>query len=195
MHQHALRIAPVHEGDQPVATAGTGDGIDHLDAGGFNLVEAEIARIDRQIGAIIQAVKDGMYHSALKAELASLEARKGTLEQDLAPQPAAAIIHPNLPQLYRRKVEQLHQALLQPDTRAEAAEVLRGLIEQIRLIPEGEHLAIELYGTIAGIMAAANKTAAQRVASGGGSTVLVAGPDLPLAALRVALARSLRAIA
>lgn len=134
----------------------------------------ELAGIERQIGAIVQAIKDGLYHPSLKAELVALEAHKSTLEQELAPLPAAAVIHPNLPELYRRKVETLHEALTRPEIRAEAAEALRALIEQIRLVPENGKLAIDLHGTLAGILSAANANATRQGVPGG-VLMLVAG--------------------
>ena len=55
-------------------------------------------------------------------------------ELDSAPLPAP-ILHPNLAELYRRQVENLHEALNAPDSRTEAAEILRGIIERINVTP------------------------------------------------------------
>ena len=61
-------------------------------------------------------------------------------------------------ELYRSKVEELAAALQREDTRLEASEMLRGLIESIVLIPEGGQLRIELKGNLAAMLAAAQQT-------------------------------------
>jgi len=53
------------------------------------------------------------------------------------------------------RVERLHEELNQPELRSEAAEVLRALIDEVRLIPENGRLEIELMGALAGILALA----------------------------------------
>jgi len=45
-------------------------------------------------------------------------------------------LHPNLAELYRRKVINLPQTLIDEHKRQEAAECIRELIEEIRLVPE-----------------------------------------------------------
>jgi site-specific DNA recombinase len=60
--------------------------------------------------------------------------------------------------LYRSKVEELGAALQREDTRLEASEMLRGLIEAIVLTPEKGQLLIELRGNLAAMLAAAQKT-------------------------------------
>jgi hypothetical protein len=57
--------------------------------------------------------------------------------------------------VYRRKVEELAAALQRPDTRLEASETLRGLIDSIVLSPEGGQLRIELRGNLAAMLTAA----------------------------------------
>jgi hypothetical protein len=49
--------------------------------------------------------------------------------------------------------ERPHEELNRPELRAEAAEALRALIDEVRLIPEHGELAIELLGDLAGILA------------------------------------------
>lgn len=45
------------------------------------------------------------------------------------------LLHPSMADLYRAKVEELAAALQREDTRLEASEMLRGLIESIVLTP------------------------------------------------------------
>jgi hypothetical protein len=54
--------------------------------------------------------------------------------------------------LYRQRIERLHQELNRPELRSEAAQALRGLIEEIRLVPEDGQLLVELRGALAGIL-------------------------------------------
>ena len=50
-------------------------------------------------------------------------------------------------EVYWRKVENLRDALNEDGSRAEAAAILRGLIDEIRLIPKDGELAIYLVGS------------------------------------------------
>jgi hypothetical protein len=104
--------------------------------------------------AVIEAVKEGMRTPGMKDELLALEARKSELAAEVkqAPEPAPRL-HPRLADIYRDKVERLRDSLNAEGTRAEAAEALRSLVEEIRLVPEEGHLEIELAGDLAGILA------------------------------------------
>jgi hypothetical protein len=115
---------------------------------------SELERVDRQIRAIVDAIKDGLRTSAMKDELLALEARKEELAAVCARKPAATPrLHPNLAEIYRQKVARLHEELNREDVRAEAAEVIRSLISKVRLVPENGRLEIELAGDLAGILA------------------------------------------
>ena len=136
----------------------------------------EAARIDRQVRALVEAIKDGMRTPSMKQELLALEARKAELAVALehAPPPAPRL-HPKLAEIYRTKVANLQEELNRPELRAEAAEAIRSLIGEIRLVPQDDRLEIELAGDLAGILAlaAGNK---KPVSSGDGLQVtLVAG--------------------
>ena len=79
-----------------------------------------------------------------------MEAEVLTMRSDLdaAPSPAP-ILHPNLAELYRRQVKNLHEALNAQDSRTEAAEILRGIIERINVTPLGRgSFEIDLTGDI-----------------------------------------------
>ena len=73
-------------------------------------------------------------------------------EQELAATHAPPpLIHPNLAEVYRQRVERLHEALQDSTTRDEAFELTRSLVDEIRL-------RVELRGDLAGILAlAANR--------------------------------------
>ena len=75
------------------------------------------------------------------------------------PEPTPVRIHPNLAELYRKKVEKLHEALMSADTRASALELLRSLVEKIVVHPmESGGFEIELIGEIAKMVEIALET-------------------------------------
>ena len=71
-----------------------------------------------------------------KAEIKALDARRKELQAQLesADEPPP-LLHPEMAELYRQKVTTLAQALEHPETRTEATEALRGLIDAITLTP------------------------------------------------------------
>ena len=52
----------------------------------------------------------------------------------------------------------LVEALNAPDTVADAAEAIRGLIEAVRLVPEEGKLRIEIYGELAALISLGQNT-------------------------------------
>jgi len=107
----------------------------------------------RQIAAIIEAIKDGLRTPSMKAELLALETRKEELSAEIKQVPAPLPrLHPKLAELYRELVERLHEELNRPELRAEAAQALRALIEEVRPIPEDGRLSIELAGDLATLL-------------------------------------------
>jgi hypothetical protein len=60
--------------------------------------------------------------------------------------------------VYRQRVTELCRALEDADSRSEASEAIRQLVEAIVLEPEGASLAIWLTGDLAGLLAAAPNT-------------------------------------
>jgi site-specific DNA recombinase len=69
------------------------------------------------------------------------------------------VLHPNLPAVYRSKVEKLAEALNAPSTAAEAGEIMRDLIDRIVLTSVEGVLQAELFGDLAAIMAMAEAPA------------------------------------
>jgi site-specific DNA recombinase len=101
------------------------------------------------------------------------------------------LLHPNLAQLYRQQVARLVEALNDEHHRAEAAEVIRGLIDRIVLTPKQENgrqtLSIDLEGALAGIISLA--TNGERPLQDSGRSVkeikLVAGAGFEPATFRL----------
>ena len=146
------------------------------------------ARLGRQIRNLLELMKDGHGSAAMVGELRELEERKGEFDGAVAsagtPEPVPTL-HPNLPELYRRKVEALEAALQDPAAAAAAAEALRSLIDAIMVYPgekRGE-VSIELRGDLAAFMhvpdgGATTRTAVARMGNGRAGEVmgsLVAG--------------------
>lgn len=117
----------------------------------------ELRQVEKKIAGILSAIEDGMYHPSMKEKMAELEGTKASLEALLAahPEPPALRLHPRLAEVYQRKVKDLQAALNDPELKLQATEILRGLISEIRLIPDpqdgGGH-RVELVGELAGIM-------------------------------------------
>ena len=120
----------------------------------------DLSHIDRNLARLIDAIKSGVPGPAVKDEISTLELRKTELKNKLevvpAPQPR---LHPRLADVYRDKVANLVEALNAPDTVADAAETIRGLIEAVRLVPEEGKLRIEIYGELAALISLGQKHA------------------------------------
>jgi site-specific DNA recombinase len=118
--------------------------------------ERELERVRASIGKIIDAIKAGFAGPELKAEMDELQVRKESLLARLATADAPVpLLHSNLAALYREKVSTLASALQNADSRSEAAEALRGLVDAIVLVPAGNELRIELKGNLAAMLSAA----------------------------------------
>ena len=88
--------------------------------------------------------------------MGELQARKESLLAQLSTADAPVpLLHPNLAALYREKVATLASALQNVDSRSEAVEALRGLVDAIVLVPAGNELSIELKGNLAAMLSAA----------------------------------------
>src|SRR6185312_2963510 len=100
-------------------------------------------------------------------ELLALEARKAQLARCLQETgPKLVRMSPRLADLYREKVAHLHAELNRDPIRSEAASVLRGLISEIRLVPEAGELEIELVGEVTSILALASERPRRADAAG-----------------------------
>jgi hypothetical protein len=111
--------------------------------------ERDLAEVTRKLDKLIEALIEGYRAPGLQQKLDDLEARKAALEQDLAADPPPPVrLHPNLAQVYRAKVERLHEALADPGLRDEALNILRGLIERVVIHPAEDGLQVEIVGEI-----------------------------------------------
>jgi site-specific DNA recombinase len=124
---------------------------------------AEIRRIDRDLGKLLQAIKAGGPIESIVADMKRLEGRKAELTEKLAsahePPP---LLHPEMASFYRDQVAQLHEALhddAEP-SRLRAAEAIRSLVDKIVLTPTDGEITIDVYGALAGILHVATSGAA-----------------------------------
>ena len=126
---------------------------------GLTGAKRDLERVKRDIKKVIEAIKNGFAGPDLKAEWEALQERKTALQAklDSADEPPP-LLHPSMTDLYRSKVEELASALQREDTRLEASEMLRGLIDSIVLIPDEGQLRIELRGNLAAMLTAAQQT-------------------------------------
>ncbi|MEQ3726291.1 MAG: recombinase family protein [Tateyamaria sp.] len=117
--------------------------------------ERDLAKIGRQITQIIDAIAEGMFHTSMKEKMTDLEAEKARLETELnsAKDESPVLLHPSLAERYRAQVTDLADALDDPSACAEVTTIIRNLLMEIRLIPDGGALAIELVGELAGLLA------------------------------------------
>jgi hypothetical protein len=143
----------------------------------------EVERIGARIKKLLNLMLDDEISvDEGKAEIKSLDARRKELQASLetADEPPP-LLHPEMADLYRRKVTTLAQALEHSDTHTEATEALRGLIDAITLTPDQGELRIELKGNLAAMLSAA--TNAKRSPETGDLSLqvqMVAGARNPL---------------
>ena len=104
-------------------------------------------------------------HSGCKGydKMWALENEKAELEGSFAETAEEPVlIHPNMAEVYRKQVTELHASLNDEERRAEAVDIVRSLVEKIVLTPalvEGKNtLAIDLHGHLAGILSLAAQT-------------------------------------
>ncbi|WP_104494269.1 recombinase family protein [Paracoccus denitrificans] len=113
----------------------------------------ELPRIDRELSKLLSALKAGGPIQAIVDDMKRLEARKAELTEKLAnanePPP---LLHPNMAALYAQRIAELSENLQHEDSRAQAAEILRSLVDQVTLVPEGGELAIVLRGDLGAIL-------------------------------------------
>ena len=123
---------------------------------GLSAAEREIERIEARRKKLVESIMEGVPASEVKDELNANAARREELKAKLAAADAPPpLLHPEMAGLYRQKVTALAEALEHPETRTEASEALRGLIDAIVLTPNRGELQIELKGNLAAMLGAA----------------------------------------
>jgi DNA invertase Pin-like site-specific DNA recombinase len=114
----------------------------------------ELDQTETAIREIVTVIEQGGFHRALLDRLTELEARQTALQEILVRAPAdVPDLHPNIAELYSRKVARLSEALDHPEDRQEAMDAIRQLVTRVVLTPgtkRGEVHAV-LHGDIVAI--------------------------------------------
>jgi hypothetical protein len=117
----------------------------------------ELTQVKRKLAGLVDAISCGLRAPSLQQTLDDLEKRRAELTKQLAEAPAPLPrLHPNLAEVYRRKVAELGAALRDPAHGTEALTILRSLIDRVTLRPADDHFDIELEGALAGMLMLAN---------------------------------------
>jgi site-specific DNA recombinase len=115
----------------------------------------ELKDIETRIGRYLAAIEAGADTPEVRARLRELSTRKAALTAEAAPPVKALDLLPSLPELYRRKVENLHEALVSDKPHASTAlQAARSLVERVVVRPGTKRGAplIELRGSIEAIL-------------------------------------------
>ena len=121
-----------------------------------------LAKIERELDRLVQALMDGVPASRVKDKMTDLESRKADLEARLKDgEDSPVLIHPNMAGYYRDQVTQFREAL-SGNGQAEATGLIRKLVDRIVLTPVEDEkgrktLSIDLHGHLAGILSLATK--------------------------------------
>ncbi len=151
-------------------------------------VDTELTKVRRQIGNIVEAIKNGLHSEATTSELMRLEERQKDLKAQLHADTSSPLplLHLGLSAYYSTRVKELTTALNDDALRDEASQTIRALIEDVRLIPEDGQLVIELIGALAGILSLGQKQQnPSSAAEGVRQLTLVAGAGFEPAAFRL----------
>ena len=109
--------------------------------------------INKQVANIVDAIAAGRSGTALLDKLEALESEKAELEANKShPAPEPVRLHPNIAEHYVTRVSDLRNYLNKEDSRVEAAQILRSLVDEIRLHPIDGNLQIELIGDLAALL-------------------------------------------
>ena len=144
-------------------------------------IQKELNKITTAIKRCLTFIMEGDGDPGLvRGELRDLEFRKKDLERQLqvSDQGKAIEVHPNMAELYAKKVGELQTFLADEMLRPEAMEIIRSLIDHIEVHDSGtrDQPDVILVGALAAILdyTHQNKTAAL-ISENGGRVLLVAG--------------------
>ena len=121
-------------------------------------IEKRLSAIERQITNIIDSIADGVATPGMKSRLIEIEAEKERLTVDLqrlGKLSNVVELHPASIDVYRRKVQELQDALAEDEPkRQEAANVIRSLVDYIEVSPgEGRgNYEVTLFGALSEIL-------------------------------------------
>src|SRR5262249_28593296 len=140
----------------------------------------ELQQVERGIKRCLAFITGGDGDpGSVRDQLRQLDARKREIDADLKAHQAELkmAIHPNLPELYRRKVATLQETMEDETLQSTAVEIIRSLIARIEVYPRQERGQCEviLVGALAQILAFAQQKTTAASGGGGGTFLMVAG--------------------
>jgi site-specific DNA recombinase len=116
-------------------------------------MQADRTMVSRKLDGFYDAIADGLRTPGLKSKLEELEAKLVQIDEKLsAPAPSPVRLHPNLSDLYRRKVTELAVTLADPEIRTQALETIRGLIETVTVHMSPGGIKLELEGALSAMI-------------------------------------------
>ncbi|OGT54677.1 MAG: hypothetical protein A3E01_10015 [Gammaproteobacteria bacterium RIFCSPHIGHO2_12_FULL_63_22] len=132
--------------------------------------EADLAKVTRELDRFVDALAQGVPADRVRERMVELEERRAVLlaqsGQEEAPGP---YLHPNMAEVYRRKVSELAASLSGEQTAAaKARETLRSLIDRIVITMAPEGPSVDLIGDLAGILNVASAGAIRGSTVAGG---------------------------
>ncbi|MCF6216193.1 MAG: recombinase family protein [Emcibacter sp.] len=109
-------------------------------------------QITKDLTMLLNALKGGSSADIIVDEMRRLELRQKELAKHIetADQPIP-LIHPKMADLYHERLQELYLSLQEPETRNQAMEIIRSLIDYIELVPVGGELKARIHGDIAGL--------------------------------------------
>jgi hypothetical protein len=150
----------------------------------------ELDKVNKAISRCLKYITEGDGDPGLvRDELRDLEARKRELERafDSTQNERVITLHPNIAELYRRKVGELQTLLTDETTRPQAMEIIRSMIERIEVHATEDRgtAGVILIGALAQILGFAQKTKTAASAGDGGRVLMVAGAGFEPATFRL----------
>jgi site-specific DNA recombinase len=121
----------------------------------------ELEGVCRKLAGLVEAIADGLRAPGLQARLEELEARRITLEAEVAAAtqaPEVPRLHPRIAEIYRERVARLRAALGAGSKPDEVLEAARALIDRVEVHPPAETGGepwIELVGELSAMLALA----------------------------------------
>jgi site-specific DNA recombinase len=116
-------------------------------------LEHELAAIESKLTGLYDAIAEGLRTPGLLARLEDLERQKAEMQQKVERTEQEPVrLHPNLSELYRRKVADLAGVLEDEAFREPTLEKLRGLIEEVSVFREGSVTRLEVRGALTAML-------------------------------------------
>ena len=148
---------------------------------GRRRLQRELNKVNRAIDRCVMFIKEGDGSpNVVREELHSLEIRREELQREMAAGQAnpQVLYHPGMADLYRRKVGELQTLLMSAESRTQAMELIRSLIECIKVYPGKKrgNPDVTLIGALAQILAFGQaKTTTATSLEDDGRVLMVAG--------------------